>query len=85
MGLRRREVMDELKIIKYLLDEIEAEQNYNKSYEEAREKAEDECRQCGEYEWRYGKYMPSRFDRAPRQSVIKANAKKIRQLLLKLY
>ena len=40
--------MEELKIIRYLLDEIEAEQNYNKSYEKARVKAEDECRQCGE-------------------------------------
>lgn len=29
--------------------------------------------------------LQNRFDRAPRQSVIKANAKKIRQLLLKLY
>ena len=77
--------MDELKIIRYLLDEIEAEQNYNKSYEEAREKAEDECRQCGGDEWWYGEFMPYGFERAPRQSVIKANAKKIRQLLLKLY
>ena len=77
--------MDELKVIKYLLDEIEAEQNYNKSYEEARVKAEDECRQCGEDELWYDKYMPYRFYRAPRQSVINANAKKIRQLLLKLY
>lgn len=77
--------MDEIKIIRYLLNEIEAEQEYNKSYEEAREKAEDECRQRGEAEWWYNKYMPYGFRRAPRQSVIKANAKKIRQLLLKLY
>jgi hypothetical protein len=77
--------MDELKIIKYLLDEIETEQSYNKSYEEAREKAEDECRQYGEAEWWYSKYMPYGFDRAPRQSIVKANAKKIRQLLLKFY
>ena len=81
----RKDRMDELKIIRYLLDEIEAEQNYNKSYKEARVKAEDECRQCGEDEWWYNKYMPYGFERAPRQSVIKANAKKIRQLLLKLY
>ena len=77
--------MDELKIIKYLLDEIEKEQNYNKSFETAREKAEDECRQCGEAEYWYDRYMPYGLDRAPRQSVIKANAKKIRQILLKLY
>ena len=81
----RRDSMEELKIIRYLLDEIEAVQNYNKSYKEARVKAEDECRQCGEDEWWYDKYMPYRFNRAPRQSVIKDNAKKIRQLLLKLY
>ena len=77
--------MEELKIIRYLLDEIEAEQKYNKSYGEARAKAEDECRQCGEEEWWYGKYMPYGFKRAPKQSIIKANAKKIRQLLLKFY
>ena len=80
-----RDSMEELKIIRYLLDEIEAEQDYNKSYEEARVKAEDECKQRGEDEWWYRKYMPYGFERAPKQSIIKANAKKIRQLLLKFY
>ena len=56
--------MEELKIIRYSLDEIKTEQNTTSPYEKARVKAEDECRKCGEDEWWYDKYMPYRFDRA---------------------
>ena len=37
--------MEELKIIKYLLDEIEAEQDYNTHYDKEREKGRKNCRE----------------------------------------
>ena len=40
--------MEELKIIRYLLDEIEAEQEYNNYYDKEREKAERTADKCNE-------------------------------------
>ena len=40
--------MEELKIIRYLLDEIEAEQEYNNYYDKERKKAERTADKCNE-------------------------------------
>lgn len=77
--------MSDIDVIKYLLDEIEKEEEYNTNYEIAREKAERNAEIKDDNPYRYYKYMPREFDREPRQSIIKANAKKVRQLALKLY
>ena len=77
--------MDELKIIRYLLDEIEAEQEYNNYYDKEREKAERTADKCGEEWYCFRKYMPADIYRDKRYSIIKENAKMIRRLLLKFY
>jgi hypothetical protein len=77
--------MDEIKIIRYLLNEIEAEKEYNVRYEKEEKKAINECRRNNEGEWKYRKYMPAEIYRDKRYSVIKDNAKMIRRLTLKLY
>ena len=74
--------MTELEIIKYLIAEIEEEQRYNEEYGIALKQAVCKEKNDGGYYW---KYMLEELNRAPRQSSIKANAMKIRQLLLKLY
>lgn len=75
--------MKTLEIIKYLIEEIEEEIKYNEAYVKAKEKAEEETKGTNKYYW-YS--MPEKFKkRDPRKSVIKGNAKKIRQLLLKFY
>lgn len=77
--------MDELKIIRYLLDEIEAEQEYNSYYDREREKAERTADKRNEGWYNYYKYMPAEIYRDKRYSIIKENAKMIRRLLLKFY
>lgn len=74
---------DELAIIRYLLDEIEEERFYNDEYKkaeiEAKKKADENP---GRRYWEYFDY--NKFPHAPRESVIKDNAKMIRRLLLKI-
>lgn len=79
--------MMDIDVIKYLVNEIEQEKNYNLEYSHELEKAKKKALENKEeYYWAtYTKYMPVAFKREPRQSVIKANAKKIRQILLKFY
>lgn len=75
-----------INVIRFLLDEIEAEKKYNDDYEKAKEKAKKKAEADG-YPWsqRLSNYMDTTtFDHEPRMSVIKENAKTIRRLLLKL-
>ena len=81
--------MNEIAIIKYLLEEIEEEQKYNAEYKkaekEAMEKAKKESKEPYAY-LQYYRFMPEQFKhRSPRKSIIKANAIKIRQLSLKIF
>lgn len=75
--------VDELAIIRYLLDEIEVEKSYNEEYKkaeiEAKKKADGNP---GRRYWEYFDY--NKFPHAPRESVIKDNAKMIRRLSLKI-
>lgn len=75
---------DKLTVIRYLLDEIEQEQKYNKAYDEAYTKAIQLAQRdgCG-IEAR--KYMDStHFPRDPRQSIIEQNKVIIRRIMLTL-
>ena len=74
----------ELCVIKYLIEEIENESEYKKHYELAviEAKKKHEVSHGKGFYWRH---MPEEFSREPKKSVIEANAKKIRQILLKFY
>ena len=80
--------MNEIEIIKYLLDEIEAEKKHNEEYKKEKEvaelKAENERIRTGNYSW-YSKFMPEHLQREPKKSIIQDNAKMIRRLALKIY
>lgn len=73
--------MDELSVIRYLLDEIEEEKTYNEMYYEQQKQAQREAKEKGGYYWQY---MGDEFTHEPRKSVIKDNKKTIRRLLLKI-
>lgn len=74
---------DELGVIRYLLDEIEEERQYNEAYEKEKKKAQQIAGESTGY--KYYDYMDlNTFDHEPRESVIKDNAKTIRRLLLKI-
>ena len=73
--------MDEIGVIRYLLDEIEEEKEYNKAYYKQMKQARKEAKEKGGY---YLEYMGHEFDQGPRKSVINDNAKTIRRLLLKI-
>lgn len=73
--------MDEIAVIRYLLDEIEEERQYNEMYYKAMKQAEQEAKEKGGYYW---EYMGSEFTHEPRKSVINDDGKMIRRLLLKI-
>ena len=76
------ELKDEIGVIRYLLDEIDVEMEYNRAYKLAQERAEKEAQEKGGYFWDYmGEF---KFSRSPRQSVINDNIKTIRRLALKI-
>ncbi len=78
-----------LSIVKYLLQEIEDELEYNDNYAEAKkiawQKSAEEEERTGRSYISYYDYMPEEFKRSPRESIIEQNAITIRRLLLKLY
>ena len=73
--------MDEIAVIRYLLDEIEEEKEYNKMYYAQMKQADKEAKEKGGYYWQY---MGHEFTHEPRKSVINDNTKTIRRLLLKI-
>lgn len=77
--------MNEIGVIRFLLDEIEAEMNYNNEYKFERDKAVERTEKENGHWGEWWNYMPNHLQREPRESVIKANAKMIRRLLLKFY
>lgn len=75
--------VDELAIIRYLLDEIEEEKSYNEDYEKAEIEAKKKAEKDPDgFYYKYFDY--NKFPHAPRESVIKDNAKMIRRLSLKI-
>lgn len=73
---------DTLGVIRYLLDEIDVEMEYNRAYKLAQERAEKEAQEKGGYFWDYmGEF---KLSHSPRQSVINDNIKTIRRLALKI-
>lgn len=73
--------MDEIAIIRYLLDEIEEERQYNEMYYRQEKEALKEAKEKG---GRYWEYMGSEFAHEPRKSVINDDRKMILRLLLKI-
>jgi hypothetical protein len=71
--------MDKLDVVKFLLKEIEEEQELFKKYEEAVKIAKEQASKDGkDYYWFYIKWE----GRHPSKNRIKDNCKKIRQLML---
>lgn len=81
--------MSEIEVIKYLLSEIETEQEHAERYEKAKKKAEEkaaeEAKRTGEKYVYYRKFMPDGLYDRRNKTLIRENAKKIRQLMLKFY
>lgn len=88
--------MKELEVIKYLLEEIESEFSYKAQYEIEKEKAQKEADRYNkehpkrdDEKWHFGKsyydFIPDKYHKEPKKSIVKANAMKIRQLMFKLY
>lgn len=72
-----------LEIIKYLIDEIQEEIEYNRQYEVEVKRAKETCHKENAGGW-WPRLMPSDFQRCPRKSVIKDNAKRIRRMLMEI-
>lgn len=73
-------IKDEIGVIRFLIDEIEEERNYNQNYELAKKEAQEKARKEGGY---YDDYMDyAIYHHEPRQSVIKDNIKTISSLCL---
>ena len=71
-----------VKFIRYLLDEIDAEEKYNEAYRNEMTTAEYLVITQG---GRFADYFDyGKFPRSPRESVIRENAKMIRRLSMKL-
>ena len=72
----------EIDLIKYLIDEIEKEIEYNKKYEEAENEANKKAEEAGKYWWSF--MSREQFPHIPRKSVIIDNVKIIRRMLLNI-
>lgn len=73
---------DTLGVIKYLIEEIEQEKQYNAAYEREQNSAIAKAKKDGGYWWQYVNSVD--FPRPPRKSIINDNAKMVRRLLLKI-
>lgn len=67
------ETKERLAVVRFLLDEMECEQQYNEQYRQAHDDGTMECRD-----------FYAKFPRQPRVSVIRENAKMARRLLLEV-
>lgn len=72
--------MDEIEIIRYLLDEVEAELEYEKKYKESEADFDEKTEREGFRNWDH----PHVGMRPPVKSKIKDNLKMIRRLAVKI-
>ena len=74
--------MEELRIVKYLISEIEEELKYNKEFKVAYKEAKEEAKKNNSnYAWGF---ISKKYERSPRNSVILDDIKTARRLLLNL-
>jgi hypothetical protein len=69
---------NEMHVVKYLIHEMEEENWYKVSHSEAVIEAKRKHKE----DWR--KHIPKEYKRNPNNTLIKENAKKIRQIMLKI-
>lgn len=74
-----------LNVCRFLLDEIESENEYNRNYATEKSKAKAVAKNKNDNScWAWRSYMPKEFDHEPRQSVINDDLKMLRRLCLKI-
>ena len=80
--------MEEIKVIRYLLNEIESELKYKSDFDEeqlkAMKKQEEYKARTNRLRWLHD-FMDAKYSREPKRSIVAQNAKIIRRLLLKFY
>jgi len=71
-------MINEMQVVKYLIQEMEDEHRYKLDYIYAKKNAKNLFKEDW---WRH---IPKKYSRNPNNTLIKENAKKIRQIILKI-